>query len=201
MAEFKGYMVRRKVVHFLLGIAFVIFINSGIINYKQDLILILLCGLILAFIASWYIKVRRPKHLINLLALFDKPEDLASFPAKGAVFYILGVLMSGSLFDKDIASASIMILTIGDPAAHVIGNYYGKTKTVINEKKLLEGTLAGTLAGAVAAMFFVPLPIAFFGSAFGMMAEAVEVEVFNLDDNFFIPFVSGLVMSLISLLI
>ena len=113
----------------------------------------------------------------------------------------MGLLVAVTLFDKDITSASILILAVGDPVAHFVANYYGKTKTIINKNKLLEGTLAGTLAGAVDALYFVSLPLAFFGAAFGMMAEAIELEVFNLDDNFFIPFVSGLTMSLITLLL
>ena len=100
-------------------------------------------------------------------------------------------------FDKSIASASIIILAVADPISHIIGRFYGKTKILINHKKLLEGTMAGTIAGTIAASFFVPWPVAFFGASFGMMAEAIELELFHLDDNFFIPFVSGMVMSVI----
>ncbi|MEK6917045.1 MAG: hypothetical protein AABW92_04845 [Nanoarchaeota archaeon] len=199
--NFNSYVLRRKTVHFTLGILFVVFINSSFINYDTNLVFILLIGVIFSLLASWYIKQKQPKRILSFLALFDKPKDLKNFPAKGAVFYLIGLLAAVVLFDKEITSASILILAVGDPTAHFIANYYGKTKTIINKNKLLEGTLAGTLAGAIAALYFVSLPLAFFGAAFGMMAEAVELEMFNLDDNFFIPFVAGLTMSLIKLLI
>jgi dolichol kinase len=193
---FTRYEFRRKIVHFTLGIFLVIFINSNLQNYEQIMVFFLI-ALILAIIISVYTRYKKPKLVIYLLGKFDKPKDLKKFPAKGAVFYLIGVIIALALFELDIASASILILAVGDPISHMIGRYYGKTKIVINQKKLLEGTLVGILCGTLAASFFVPVPLAFFGAAFGMMAEAIELEFLNLDDNFFIPFVSGLVMSLI----
>lgn len=194
---FKKYEFRRKAVHFVLGILFVIFINLDHYFVKEQLELLLLIALFLALCLSIYIQYKRPRLLLQFLYWFDKPKDLQKFPGKGAVYYLIGVLIAVALFDRNIASASILILAIGDPMAHIIGKYYGKRKIIINKKKLLEGTLAGTFFGTIAASFYVPWHVAFFGAAFGMMAEAIELEVFHLDDNFFIPFVSGLVMTLI----
>ncbi len=198
---FSKYEFRRKTVHFVLGILFVIFINLDHYLLKEQLELILCVTLILALCLSIYTRYKRPLLILRFLYLFDKPKDLRKFPGKGAVYYLIGVLISIALFDRNVASASILILAVGDPMAHIISRYYGKRKIIINNKKLLEGTLAGTLFGTIAASFFVPWDIAFFGAAFGMMAEAVELELFNLDDNFFIPFVSGLVMTVIKSLL
>lgn len=196
MEFLNNYSVRRKLVHLFIGLFFVFVINFLEINLQ----LFFLSGLICALILSIYTKYMKPKLIFSLLSLFDKPQDLEKFPGKGAVYYFIGILLAVTFFEKDIASASIMILVLGDPAAHFIGRYYGRTKLLVNNKKLLEGTLAGTFFGMLGALIFVPFPVAFFGSAFGMMAEAIELEILNLDDNFFIPIVSGIVMESIFLL-
>ncbi len=180
-----------------MGVFFVILINHDNLFIQENLIFLFLILLILAITLSIICKYLKPKPIMFLLRLFDKPRDFERFPGRGAIYYLTGVMISLLLFDKNTASASILILAFGDPAAHFIGRYYGKTKIIINKKKLLEGTLGGTFFATLAAAFFVPWPVAFFGAAFGMMAEAVELEVLNLDDNFFIPFVSGLVITLI----
>jgi dolichol kinase len=194
---FKRYEFRRKAVHIISGILVLLFINWDNDFVQENLVYIFLAGLIITILFSIYTKYKHPYFILNILKLFEKPKDIRKYPCKGAVYYFTGVLITILLFPRDIASASIAILTIGDPMAHFFGSYYGKKKLIINRKKLLEGTLAGTLFGTLAASIFVPWPLAFFGAAFGMMAEAVELEFFRLDDNFFIPFISGIVMVLI----
>jgi len=194
---FKKYEFRRKLFHFCIGIIFVLFINLNHYFVREQLEVLLLLMLIFALFVSIYTQYRRPRWILQFLYWFDKPRDLQKFPGKGAVFYLIGTLIAVALFDRDVASASILILAVGDPISHIIGRYYGKRKIIINKKKLIEGTLAGTFFGTIAASFFVPWHIAFFGAAFGMMAEAFELEVLHLDDNFFIPFVSGLIMTAI----
>lgn len=180
-----------------MGIVFVIIINLNVSIINSYLNQLVLTALIFATALSFYTKYFKPVFIMKLLRFFDKPRDLIKFPGKGAVFYLIGVLISVSLFEKNIASASILILAVGDPIAFFVGTYFGKKRLIINKRKLLEGTLAGTLFGTIAATFFVPMPIAFFGAAFGMIAEAIEFEFFHLDDNFFIPLVSGITMQII----
>lgn len=193
---FKKYEFRRKTLHLIFGIIFVFLINV----FNDYIVIILLSSLVLSLLLSYYVKLKKPVLLMQILKWFDKPQDLIKFPAKGAIFYIFGVLLSVLLYDIKIASASIMILAVGDSMAHIIGRYYGKKKLIINKKKLLEGTLAGTFFGTIAASFFVPVPFAFFGAMSGMLIEAVEINFIHWDDNFSIPLISGLVMSLMLLI-
>ncbi|NTV23861.1 MAG: hypothetical protein HGA85_05840 [Nanoarchaeota archaeon] len=187
---FTGFELRRKLAHMLVGCAFIMLINL-FYEYSLVVISLLFAG---ATLTSAVARYKRPKLLIRFLEMFDKPHDLAKFPAKGAVFYTAGALSAVLFFPQDIASASIAVLAFGDSISHIVGRFYGKTKVIVNEKKLLEGTIAGIIAGTIAASFFVSFPISFFGAAFGMMAEAVELEYLGLDDNVFIPVVSGIVM-------
>ena len=197
---FSSYEFRRKAAHIIGCLLVVILINidMGIIYAYLNLILL---GLILALIMmSMAVKYRLFRPIAILFEFFDKPKDFSRFPGKGGIYYLTGILITVLLFDRDIASASIIILALGDPAAHLIGKYYGKTKLIINKKKVLEGTLAGTVMGLLGALFFVPFHIAFIGAACGMAAETVELEYLNMDDNFVIPIVAGTVMQLTILL-
>ena len=196
---FQEYHFRRKFFHFCLGIFIVFLMNTGYLELYVKHILI--AGLVIGLVLSVIVKYLKPKFLIYLLSLVDKPEDIELFPGKGAIYYLVGSIISVFLFSREIASASILILTFGDPTAFLIGKYYGKKKIIINKDKLIEGTLAGVFLGTAVASIFVSFPIAFFGSAFGMMAESVELKYLKLDDNFFIPFVSGVVMTIIQSLV
>jgi len=105
------------------------------------------------------------------------------------------------LFEKDIALASIMILAFGDSISHLYGEKFGRIRNAISgdPRKLLEGTFAGTVAGALAAALFVPFPEAFLGSLAAMLLEVVKID-FNdltLDDNLIVPLVAGTIMVLI----
>lgn len=185
----------------MVGLSIVFLLNLKHPNPKEQLQSYLIVGLVATMIISAYTKQKKPKWVLSILRHFEKPKDLINFPAKGAIYYLIGVLIAIVLFDKDIASASILILAVGDPAGHIVGRYYGTKRLVINRKKLLEGTLAGIFFSTIAASFFVSVPVAFFGASFGMMAEAIELKFLELDDNFSIPFISGLVMNLIKSLI
>jgi phytol kinase len=191
---FATYEFRRKAFHVSMGLLFV-FLISVIprLVYVLGLLFILIIGLIL----SIYTKYKKPRYVLYLLQFFDKPKDLIKFPGKGAIYYLVGTLIAVGLFDDNIAAASLLILAVGDPAAQFFGKYYGKYKLSINARKVLEGTLAGMLFGTIAAAFYVPLYAAFFGAMCGMIAEALDMEGFNLDDNISIPITSGVVMTAI----
>ena len=184
-------------MHLFIGLFVVLLLNLNLFSILPMIISLFLFSILL----SVFTKLAKPKLILFMLKWFDKPEDVDTFPGKGAVFYLAGILLSLLFFDSRIASAAIIILAVGDPAAHIIGKYYGKKKIIINNKKLLEGTMAGTLLGTFAASIFMPIPIAFFGAASGMMAEAFDIQFLHLDDNLFIPLTSGLVMTIIQSLI
>jgi dolichol kinase len=65
-------------------------------------------------------------------------------------------------------------------------------------RKLFEGTIAGTAAGIVGAVVFVPLSAAVVGSFLAMVAEVVEFDLNGkpLDDNLIVPLVAGTTMYL-----
>jgi dolichol kinase len=130
------------------------------------------------------------------LKKFEREEVLKKFPGRGAIFFIVGCLLVVKLFDRDIALASIMILTFGDSVSHLFGLYFGKIKHPLNGLKKLEGNIFGSIAGGFMAMFFVNYIWAFSGALIAMVIEAIEVKMGNnvIDDNILIPLIAGTIM-------
>ncbi len=159
--------------------------------------LLIIVGILLSFLCK---RVRIPM-VSTFLDHVEREEQRHKFPGKGTIFFFIGVLLSLQLFERNIALASIMVLTFGDSVSHLFGAHFGRLKNIFNgkSKKLLEGTVAGALAGFFGAVFFVPLPEAFFGSAAAMIAEVIKID-FNentLDDNLIVPLIAGTVMLLV----
>ena len=120
-------------------------------------------------------------------------------PGWGAITALAGMLIALYIFPQDIAFASILILSIGDGFAALIGKM-GKTKTPFSKKKTWEGTLSGILTATIAASFFVPFYIAFISSIVAMFVELVDFKFKGvIDDNLLIPIISGIVISLLLL--
>ncbi len=188
--------IGRQIMHILIGLLMVILIKIDIISPFA-----IFLGIIVGLLASIISKRINLPIFSQFLNYFEREEARKSFPGKGMIFFFIGILLVLKLFDRDIALASIMILTLGDSVSHLAGVKFGKIKNIFNLKgnKLLEGTLAGTLAGFFGALIFVSLPEAFLGSMVAMIAEVVQID-FNdttLDDNMVVPLVAGTIMYLV----
>ena len=187
---------KRQVMHILVGLVTVALVYLEILS-PFAIFLLIIVGILLSFI----VKRMRLPLISNFLDHFEREEQKKTFPGKGTIFFFIGVLLSVQLFEWDIALASIMILTLGDSISHLFGAQFGRLKNIFNgkSKKLLEGTFAGTITGFLGAVFFVPIPEAFLGSAAAMIAEVIKID-FNdstLDDNLVVPLVAGTVMLLV----
>ena len=187
---------QRQMMHILIGLVMVALFYFEIIGPWTVFL-----GLIVGILASIICKRIRLPIFSFLIDHIERDEQKEVFPGKGLVFFFIGFLLVMQLFERDIALAAMMILTLGDSISHMAGAQFGQTKNIFNgqSKKLLEGTLAGTIASFLAAVAFVPIPEAFFGSAVAMIAEVIKID-FNdhtLDDNLVVPLVAGTVMVLV----
>ena len=109
-------------------------------------------------------------------------------------------MLSLELFSLVIAEATILILAIGDSVTNIAGRHFGRTKYWFNPKKSLEGTVAGIIFSTVATSLLVGFGPALLASTVGMLVEALPLTIgrHDLDDNFVIPIISGLVLLWIS---
>ena len=125
-----------------------------------------------------------------------------NFRLSGAPYVLAAALMVSLLFERTISMVALSTMLIGDTFAALIGRKFGKHK--INEgTKSIEGAVAFWVSSAAVLMFFIlfyhrPLSFAImgiFGITVAMLAEVYEKQI-KMDDNFSIPLVMGISLSL-----
>lgn len=165
----------------------------GVLFYKIYT-LILLGSVLLAFI------------ILEILR-FSKKQFKAPIPYKGSeekrissmVMFLLGAFMTLSFFSAAIGSLAIMFTIFGDLLAWSVGISIGKRH--IFAGKTLEGTIAALLTNTlIASIYFklglVSLAVFVTGAIIATLAELAPFE----DDNFSVPLLSAITMSLINTL-
>ena len=188
--------LHRQIMHIIIGL-----ITVGLIYFNIfrpfTIFLLLVVGILISFLCK---RIRLPLFS-QFLDIFERDEQLIKFPGRGVIFFFVGVLLCLQLFPRNIALASIMVLTLGDSLSHIVGARYGEIQNIFNLKspKLLEGTIVGAIAGFCGALLFVNVPEAFFGAFLAMVAEVVQIDLNNrqVDDNLIVPLVAGTAMLLV----
>ncbi len=192
--------LRRQIMHIITGIVLVTGYYFNIIG-AWEVFLLLICGILTSFILT---SIRIPL-VSDFLDLFQRDEERRTIPGKGAIFFFAGTLLAMKLFEKDIAMAAIMIMSVGDSISHIVGRSFGKIRNIFNgySNKLLEGSLFGAISAFFAAMIFVNPLEAFLASFVAMFAELAEVKLGEniIDDNLLIPLVAGTVIVLMRMFV
>ena len=182
--------IRRQVFHLVSGVFFVFLIYV-------DLLGVISASLLLSVVLMVCLIGKKFKVplLYKLFLFLDRPADIKKLPGKGSIFFLIGIVVSLIAFEKDIAMASIVILAVGDSIAPLVGQF-GTMKHPINNKKYVEGVLAGGFLAFLAAVVFVNPLEAALGSIFAMLAEGIDLKigVKKIDDNIVMPIVAGIVI-------
>ncbi|KZO91035.1 hypothetical protein CALVIDRAFT_506246 [Calocera viscosa TUFC12733] len=178
---------------------------TPIIQIVFAIMCIILLGDFLRFQIPWAQEI-----WVKYLGKFMRESEKTKI--NGTVWYCLGAIIPLQFYPRDIAVASILILSWCDTAASVFGRLISSSRRLspyspllpnplfgyipIARKKSLGGTLAGGLVGACIAL-------GMFGPGWGCvcvgliagLAEAVDVG--GLDDNLTLPVLSGAMMWLL----
>lgn len=166
--------------------------------------LITLVGSVLALFLA--VDIARLSHSgLNRLLVRDIGRALRVFKEKersrlsSMALFLMGCLLSFSLFERTVAVATVTFLIFGDVAAKILGLAYGRRPLF---HKTVEGTLAHLMACTVAAYLLylhlgLSLPVALAGGVAASLAEALP---FGVDDNLTVPVISGFVMVILPLL-
>ena len=189
--------IKRQLVHILLGITLVILLNFNLIN-STVIFVIFIIGLALSLSSrKFHIPI-----IYGFLKIFERKEDLESFPGKGAIFYFLGAFLVVFIFPKDIALASIMILALGDSVSRLVGPY-GYLKHPFHNEKFFEGVIVGSIVGFLGALIFVSWILALAGCLISMLLEGIDLRIkgFKIDDNLLIPLIASVVMGSFKLIL
>ena len=189
--------IKRQPIHILSGLLII-----ALLYYDLLSPLILSALVIISVIASILIKKTRPKVIYRLLQFVEREENLEHIPGKGLIAYLAGVLVVVTLFDKDIALASIMILALGDSISRLVGPF-GRIRHPFNNAKFIEGVIAGMIAASLGSMLFVKPYEAIAASFFAMLIEGIDLKVsrFKVDDNITIPIISAVVIWILRILV
>ncbi len=182
--------IKRQPFHILLGLLFIALIYYDLLNP-----LLLLIVIVLTLAGSFFVKKTKPKTIYKLLQLIEREKALKELPGKGFIAYLIGALLVITLFEKDIAMASIIILALGDSFSRLIGPF-GRIKHPFNNTKFLEGVIAGIIAASLGAMLLVRPSEAIIASFFAMALEGFNLKLFKfkIDDNITIPLIAGIVI-------
>jgi dolichol kinase len=117
----------------------------------------------------------------------------------GSTFLCLAALVTIVLFPVPIAVSALFFLTLGDTAAALVGQRWGRTPLMPG--KTLEGTLACLVTCTLVVVLMPGIPLAA-GIAGALVATGLElVGTAAIDDNFGMPVLSGLVMWIVASLV
>lgn len=185
--------LKRKILHMMLGIIGLLLLAYNLINPLQ-IFIILAVGVLISLLSM---KFKIP-GISFFLENFEEKQQ-GQLPARAVIFAVVGALLTLQLFPRDIALASLSILAFADPLSHLVGRILGRTKHFLDNKKNIEGHIAGALISSLIAMFFVSPLLAFAGSLAAMLFESIIIEIqkIKLDDNLIIPLAAGTTMFLL----
>jgi dolichol kinase len=112
----------------------------------------------------------------------------------GATWVMIGAVISIILFSKPVAIIALIFMSLGDSAAGLIGQRYGKHKIW---NKSWEGFFGGLFVCIIIGMNYslLPMTISLSGAVAAMVMKILSVP---LDDNFKIPLGAGAIMMMLS---
>lgn len=178
-------MQLRKVIH-IGGV--LIPVISGEIGKSQTVALVV-SGLA-AFLIIEALKQNIPQGILSMVYRENELKDFSIEPLSYFIS-VLSLLYLSFFIDEKICFAAIAILAAGDGFAGVVGRKYGRHRFSFNNNKSWEGTLSGFIAASLSGFYFAGA-VALVGSAFGMLAGAV-----NKNDNIAVPYAALAAMVLV----
>lgn len=190
--------IARKVWHMSMGLILVYALLTGvpktILVNSLSVIFVLVAGV------EW-LRLKNPninERIVKASSLIIRTNEVNRFT--GVPFYVGSCLIAISVFPHMVAALSILYLVFGDPIASFIGIISKKHSIPLTKGKSFQGTAACFGVCAIATWFYLRYA-SFHGTdlmrltLLGGFAGAIsELLPFEIDDNFTIPMVSGLIM-------
>lgn len=114
----------------------------------------------------------------------------------GSTYMLVAAFLSFLIFDQSVAVSALLFLSLGDPAAAIVGQRFPGPRLL---SKSPGGTIAFVAVGLAVVGVLISLGVIEYHWGFLMgvvVAGLVELAPIPLDDNFTIPLVAGTVMQL-----
>ena len=174
----------RKLIH-ISGVLIPFLAGENLFGKKLMIALVVL-GLAVYLV----LEIFKKRLSRDTLLLVYRENEIKGFSIEplSYIFSVLSLLSLSFFIDEKLCFAAIAIFAAGDGVAGVIGRRYGRHRLSFNKDKSWEGSLSG-FAAALLTGFYYAGPIAIIGSAFGMLAGAV-----NKHDNIAVPYAALIAM-------
>ena len=139
------------------------------------------------------------RHHIDLLrriynyffTIFTRPIEYRNL--SGASWIVIGAALTTLIFNENTAIIGLLVLSLADSAAAIIGLKFGKTYLF---NKSLEGSAAFFIVAFLIVFYLSP---AFFLINLIVVSAVTAVELFStarINDNLFIPLVTAFILTL-----
>ena len=181
--------ILRKFIHIFSSV-----IPLSILYYGSNIILPYLIIIAFIFIVFDYSRLQFSiinKYYTKYFGIFTRPSEERRL--SGASWLLFSACITVLIFEENIAIISLLVLSIADAFAAIIGIKYGKTKLF---KKSLEGTISYFLAASCIIILFADDNFIVNLSASIISSACELLSVSYLNDNLLIPLVTGFILSL-----
>jgi len=184
--------LRRKAIH--LGCSILPLLYHFYLDREQ---IILLSSIIsIGFLSAEFLRFRFPRVQTLFSSIFhpllrdsEKAKNLT-----GATYLFLSATVTFVLFEKSIAVPSVLVLTVADSLAAIVGKI---TNSISFFTKTLAGTLTFFITGLLVLLLFVAQPALRLLIVIGPVT-ILEAAVVKINDNLLIPLSTGFILYLIS---
>ena len=198
----KADLVRRALPRAAFHAALGIVIASSVYLFPRPAVLAGLTLITVAFIVMDITRLRLPtlmKRFSTWSAPFLRRQEDSRLT--GASYFLIGCLVSVLAFQRDIAVLALLFLSLGDPAATIIGIWKGRVRIW---NKSIEGDAACLIVCLVISILITSivhspaLAVGIVGAFFAAILEGLPVPI---NDNLTIPIGSGLGMTIVGALV
>lgn len=178
------FEILRKSLHLVSILIVLIYEFFG----KEAILWILMSFLVIVLILDYF----RLEHGMKIPIFHIMYREKEGTRLGGHIYFALGAIAVICLFSKEVAYTAVLMTTIGDLTAALIGKFYGKRRVfheIFNNDKSLEGSTSEFILDLLIGLLIIGNPIVSFVMAF--VATLSETAVSRIDDNLVVPIFSG----------
>jgi dolichol kinase len=179
---------KRKLLHFASSM-----IGLSVIYLDREIILPILIISSIAFPFFDYLRINNTT-ISNFYNTYFQ-SITRSFESKkltGATFVFWGALLTYILFDQKVAGIALIVMSLADAMAAIVGVGFGKTKLL---NKSLEGSFVFFMTTLfILYIFEIPLMVSLMVSLLTTLTELIEIPKIN--DNVSIPITVALLLTI-----
>lgn len=190
--------IARKLWHASTGILIVSLYSAGV---PRALAVLILSIFFAATVLLEMNRLRNPvfnEKCVRFFGAIIRTNEVKKFST--VPYYIAAAIVAIGVFPKPVAILSMLFLAIGDPVASLVGVLFKGRSVQLFGNKSLHGSVACFAVCALMSFVYLSssgmsgvelIRMTMLGGFAGAVAEAMPLEI---DDNFTVPVISGLLL-------